>query len=358
MKQPTLSQLAFAAALAALGTTAQAQSSVTIYGITDAGFRTANGLTAASAPSAGNTNAVNSGINTTSRLGYRGREDLGGGLYAMFNLESGINVDTGAPANTTKFFDRASIVGVGAGWGLITLGRQTTLLADAVGPVDPLSSRFASFNPNIGIAALSSHGLAQEYGPAGITTGAYRLDNSLKYTGTFSGVSVRAMHALGEQSGNSAKLSSSGVGLGYASGPVTATLGYQRFKTVAELDLKAYVGGVAAKVGNGRLAITYGNSEANTTATAKTRNKTLGLGGTLPVSANLDLVLTHYRVTRSRTGSNDDGFNRTIAFAEYKLSKRSLVYLEADSTQWKAGYNAAGTKGTGTGLSLGVKHTF
>ncbi len=157
---------------------------------------------------------MNSGINTTSRFGFRGSEDLGGGLKAIFNLESGINLDTGASVSATKLFDRAAIVGLQGDWGTVTAGRQTTVLAEVVSAVDPLGSRFASFNPNVGIAALSAHRLATEFGPAGSTTGAYRLDNSVKYVGRFSDFSVRAMHAFGEQAGNSSNLSSSGLGAG------------------------------------------------------------------------------------------------------------------------------------------------
>jgi len=194
--------------LLALAYAGHAQSSVTLYGVADAGVRYGSGLTAAYAGSADTSTAVNSGINTTSRFGFRGSEDLGGGLKAIFNLESGINLDTGASANATKLFDRAAIVGLQGGWGSVTAGRQTTVLADVVSAVDPLGSRFASFNPNVGIAALSAHRLGAEFGPAGSTTGAYRLDNSVKYVGRLSDFSVRAMHAFGEQAGSSSNLSS------------------------------------------------------------------------------------------------------------------------------------------------------
>ena len=347
-----------ALALLAAGCGAQAQSSVTIYGILDASVRYSDGLDAAYAGSAGSTTMVNSGVNTTSRLGFRGSEDLGGGLAAIFNLESGVNVDSGASANATKYFDRASVVGLRGGFGTLTVGRQTTLLADVVGAVDPLSSRFASFNPNVGIAALSSHRLALEYGPAGSTTGSFRLDNSAKYVGQFGGFSVRAMYALGEQANSSSKLSSTGLGVGYQAGGITTSLAYTEFKTVADLSAKGYLGGVRGKLGSTTLSLTYGKLDAETATTAKTVNKTLGLGATVPLSASLDLVLAHYRLNRTRTGSTDDGFNRTFAYLEYKLSTRSLVYAELDQTAWKNNYQGTGNKSNATGFSLGLKHTF
>lgn len=359
MKQKNISRstLAVLSLLACAGA-ANAQSSVTIYGIADVGLRYTDGLSAANAAVAGSASAVSSGINTTSRLGYRGAEDLGGGLQAVFNFESGLNVDSGTTANASKFFDRASYVGLQASWGTVTLGRQTTVLADAIGPVDPLGVRFASFNPNVGIAALSAHGLGIEYGPSGATTGAYRLDNSVKYLGKFSDFTVRAMHAFGEQSGNASLLSSSGLGLAYQSQAFTATLGYGEFKSAADLTLKGYVGGVSGKLGNSKLSLTYGSHEAQTSLTAKTNNTTLGLGGTVPLTERLDLILTHYIVNRTRTAKADDGFNRSVAFLEYKLSKRTRLYTELDHTNWKDGYQAAGLPGTASGLSLGMVHSF
>ena len=347
-----------ALSLLALACAASAQSNVTLYGIMDAGVRYSSGLDAANAASASTATAVGSGVNNTSRFGLRGAEDLGGGMRATFNLESGLNIDTGANANATKLFDRASYVGLQLDTASVTLGRQTTVLADVVGQVDPLGSRFASFNPNVGIAALSAHRLGIEYGPSGATTGAYRLDNSVKVVGRLSDFTVRAMHALGEQPGAASSLSSSGLGLGYQAGDYTAALGYAQFKSATGLELKGYLGGVAAKLGSSKLSLTYGSHEAETSATAKTRNRTLGLGGTVPLTDSLDLVLAHYRVNRTRTANVSDGFNRTLAFLEYKLSKRTRWYAELDQTHWKSGYQAATVKSTASGISTGLVHTF
>ena len=152
-----------AACTALIGHCAMAQGTdVTLYGVVDLGLRNGSGLTASNAPTAGSSRSLGSGIHTTSRWGLRGSEDLGDGAKALFNLESGLNADTGAPANATKYFDRASWVGLQGSWGTLALGRQTTTLADAISPVDPLAMRFASFNPNIGVTALSQHGLGIE----------------------------------------------------------------------------------------------------------------------------------------------------------------------------------------------------
>jgi predicted porin len=350
-----LGALSACIALALGATSANAQ--VTLYGIVDAGVRYSSGLTAANAASDASTTSVGSGINTTSRFGMRGSEDLGGGLRATFNLESGILVDTGAQANATKLFDRAATVGLQGAFGQVTIGRQTTLLADANSQFDPIRSRFAGFNPNIAIAALSQHRLGIEYGPAGSNAGSFRLDNSIKYSGTFSGLTLRAMHAFGEQSGNTSALSSSGVGASFATGGIALGGAYQRMIAANDLDLKGYLVGATANVAKHQLSVSYAQSTAETTATAETRNKTYGLGGIFAFSAN-NLVLGVYRVDRSRTGQVRDGFDRFIAFWEHNLSKRTALYIEADHTRWRDGYQGAGNKSSATGFSLGAKHSF
>jgi predicted porin len=99
--------LALAAALGATG--AHAQSSVTIYGSLD---QYVNHMRSSSGASM---TTLEDGALLRSRLGFRGQEDLGGGLYARFQLEMGINADNGTQADSTRGFDRQSWVGLGGG---------------------------------------------------------------------------------------------------------------------------------------------------------------------------------------------------------------------------------------------------
>ena len=345
-----------ALSLLAVGGAAQAQqqSTVTVYGIMDAAVRNSDGLSNAFVPAAINTSTISSGVNATSRFGFRGREDIGGGLSAFFRMESGVNLATGAYIVPTKFFDRATVLGLEGGWGTLSLGRQTTMLSDTVIPTDPLSMRFANLNPNIAITTLGAHGLGLEYGPSGTTTSSTRMDNSVKYIASLGGLSARVMHAFGTVS----KHTSSGAGLDYRSGGYIASLAYSTFNTATGLKLDAYVGGLKADVGAGKISLTYGEQEAETTVTSKTRNRVLGIGGTLPLNTATDLILTHYRVSRSQTAKADDGFNRTVAFLEYKLSKHSLLYAELDQTSWENGYQGAGVPSNATGVSFGIQHQF
>lgn len=334
------------------------QGSPTLYGIVDASVRHTSGLTAANAPSAASANGLASGVNSTSRIGFRGREDLGDGLYALLNLETGLNVDTGATANTTKFFDRAAIVGLGGPMGQVTLGRQTNLLADAVSPVDAVGMRFAAFNPNIVTAALSNHGTGVEYGATGSSSGSYRLDNSFKYTGTFGPVTARAMYSLGENAGATAAQHSAGVGLAYRAGAWVVSGAYQRFTSAADLPLRAATLGLAYQAGSVRLAMNTARSEARTSATARTEQRTHSVGATWSPTGTVDLTAAWYRVERERTGTKEDGYSRTMLFAEYKLSRRTKLYAELDRTHWYAGYQGASAKPRATGISSGIVHSF
>ncbi|MDF6681443.1 porin, partial [Escherichia coli] len=117
------------ASLGLFATTAFAQSSVTLYGVADAGIEYLSNVPSAS-PGGSNQVRMTSGNMSTSRWGLRGVEDLGGGLKAIFELESGISFDTGAQNNSTRLFDRSAFVGLGSKYGQLTLGRQTTPMYD------------------------------------------------------------------------------------------------------------------------------------------------------------------------------------------------------------------------------------
>ena len=124
------------AVLAASGA-AMAQSSVTLYGVADAAVTYVNGLD--------NWTGLNSGANKTSRLGFRGVEDLGGGLKANFVLEGGFNLDAGdgksGGATDSGFqFKRQSTVGLAGNFGEVRLGRELTAAYNATARYDVFGS--------------------------------------------------------------------------------------------------------------------------------------------------------------------------------------------------------------------------
>lgn len=355
-----MKQLAVAAGLcAALSAMAQSTTSLALYGIVDVSMRRQTGFTSGYVRSAANTTTIASGVGPTSRWGVRGTEDLGGGLQALFNLESGINVDTGAQANSVTYFDRASVVGLRGAWGTVTAGRQNTLLADSSGVADPIGLRFAGLNPNIQVTSLTGHQLGVEFGATGSTGSSNRVNNSVKYSVPLGPVVARAMYSFGEAAGSASKQNSAGLGLDYIGSALSLTSAYTRFRDANDRELKgANLGASWRALPSLRVMANAGYNRGETSATAVTTNRLLAAGLNYSVSPMVDVIAGYYKVDRSRTALADDGFKRLLAFVEYKFSKRSRIFLELDTTHWKGGYLGAGLKSTSSGMSVGVTHFF
>ena len=107
------------AILAAVTMPVMAQTNVTIYGIVDAGLVRESG-------GANNDTKISSGVASVSRIGFRGNEDLGGGMAALFVLETGYKTDTGEVDTAGTIFNRQAFVGLKSSAGTVTLGRQYT----------------------------------------------------------------------------------------------------------------------------------------------------------------------------------------------------------------------------------------
>ena len=157
-------------ALAASSSLAQ---SVTLYGVMDVAVEH---VTNTGASGAGQTRMPSLTGTVPSRLGFRGSEDLGDGLRAVFTLEMGLAPNSGVLNQGGRVFGRQSFVGLAGPWGSVTLGRQYTMLFWSLLEADTLG-------PNI-------HGLASfdSYIPNA------RADNSMAYRGTFSGFTAGATY--------------------------------------------------------------------------------------------------------------------------------------------------------------------
>jgi predicted porin len=217
-RKKTVCALAALAALGAVSGTARAQSSITLYGVGDLGVRYVHN------EGAGSVRSLSSGNNSTSRIGFRGLEDLGGGLYAAFNLEAGISADTGSSVSATQFFDRASHASIGSRTlGEVRLGRDYV----------PTYSNWVRFDPfsNVGAAGVGNLISATPAGPVRSAFGAgqntlVRSNNSLQYLlpSNLGGLEGSVMVAAGE-GGTAANGQHKLVAarLGYAAGPVVVS---------------------------------------------------------------------------------------------------------------------------------------
>jgi predicted porin len=184
------------AAVGAFAGAAQAQSSVTVYGILDVGFQgvTTRGPLSSSSSQNTNTNITRfsgEGSETTSRLGFRGTEDLGGGTSAFFTVEFGLSpTDATLSGNTGNgLFNRQTFVGIGQkGIGQAAIGTQYTPVHMAVGRTDP-----GQQNNMIGSAIYTTN--ASQGSGQTATSYTVRYNNALTLqTDRFAGLQVNAIY--------------------------------------------------------------------------------------------------------------------------------------------------------------------
>ncbi|WP_199541348.1 porin [Paraburkholderia kururiensis] len=216
-------RLIAAGALGMFAAAAHAESSVTIYGIYDAGLRY---LHEANAAGQSSVSMGSNGTSTPNRLGFKGVEELGGGLSAHFNLETGWNAGNGALESTTgspitgnrALFQRLAIVGIShVRWGTIDLGQNYSVGWRTSYDYDPFNYRYPTIDPVSAIVPGSS--VSQ-------VTAGVRFHNDVQYTGVFGPITVRAEHAFGNVAGAVTANTATAGSLAYKSGPLVIAGSY------------------------------------------------------------------------------------------------------------------------------------
>lgn len=308
------------AALAFVGAAA-AQSSLNLYGVADVYVGKTKGAKAA---------AADGGIGQ-SRLGFKGTEDLGGGLAATFNFEQGLNLGNGASDAVT--FGRQANVGFTGGFGTIKVGRSTTALDDIHGAAN---SGFDS--------GLSATNGVWDNGGMGYTG---RLNAQLYYaTPEMAGFSGAISTQL---SGNTGGNPTTSANLKYNAGPIYVGAGYEyqkATKTKIALVNASYDLGMAKLLGSYRYT-----KDGVFGANLGMEGDEYQVGVDVPLSSALTLSAGY------AYGRAQNGFLRTKATGYgialgYSLSKRTLVY---------GGYRAASGKitvGDTSLMAVGVNHSF
>jgi predicted porin len=201
---------------------------VTLYGVGDAGVVYNNGS------SEGATVRLDSGIESGSRLGVKGVEDLSNGMRALFVLEQGFGLDSGASTQGGRVFGRQAWVGLDSNFGTVTLGRQYTPIYNAYGIIDPFGNNTAGdINTLFG---QDDEFLSRDF----------RMDNTITYKtpAHLGGFNASLAYGFGEQAGNSAMQRQMGVSMGYVNGPVTAIYAYHQANN-ENLEFDADTGDVA-----------------------------------------------------------------------------------------------------------------
>ena len=348
-----------AAVLACAGGTARAQSTVTMFGLLDAGLVRESG--GASGPST----RVSSGVANGSRLGFKGSEALGGGWSALFMLEAGIQLDTGMASQGGILFGRQSYVGLASPFGSVTVGRQYTPHFDTLALADPFSSG------QVGDAKNLVPGTGDAY---------TRMTKAIKYaSGVHGGVSAELAWAPGESAGSDSTGRQFGGALGYAAGGLNLRLGYHYRNTDtpsmrrggarnALLAATYSFGAVKAHLGYGvdkgagsDAPRNPGNPYALASPPAGSLDSTDLLLGVTASSGPHTLMASWIRKD-DRTALDLDA--RQFALGHrYALSRRTDTYvaLSRITNRNGAGYTAGNASEAGTGsraVSAGIRHQF
>lgn len=345
------------AVLAASGA-AMAQSSVTLYGLADIGVGsvkstdTTGGITTSTRQS-----KVDSGGFYTSRLGFKGSEDLGGGLKAEFLLEGAIGLDTG----TFSGFNRQSWVGLSGGFGKVQLGKMWS----------PYDNTLFDANDTFTSSRASSYAVFAPYED--------NAGNTIYYTSpTFGGITGSLAYTLGEdKTATNSASSITSMSLNYVAGPIVAGIAYQveNDKNPAAgtpfTDLStvlAALGVPTSKVqytlingsydlGAAKLIAGYNNVKFSSSSLASdVKSNAFNLGVEVPLSSSLVLG-AGYAQNKYKSGGTDAAKVTGYSFAaKYALSKRTFVYGAATNTKSELTGTPEGSKTTL--FALGVQHAF
>jgi predicted porin len=325
-------------ALAVLASTgaAMAQSSVTIYGRADVAVGGQKALVSGTQNQASVSTVYNGGL-TGSRLGFRGTEDLGGGLKANFQLEQRFSMATGDLSGV--FFNGASTVGLSGDFGQVRVGRMTTVLDDLRGLAFSSNVFDSSFTP-------ASNGV---FGSGGDFTSRFR--NMLRYdmtskAGVYGGVNYAFEQAADK--GNTL----AGFMVGYRAGPLNVALGTQNEKTVNEYMT------LSGSYNMGVASVSAGYNTRKSVATTNTgKDNEFTIGVNVPVGkVNLSAGYASSE-TKNAAGVNSAEASGFGLGATYSLSKRTRVY---------AGYRTHEVKNLLTNLktadtqyyAAGIRHDF
>jgi predicted porin len=348
-----------AAALAALlGAALPAQAQVTVFGLLDVG------VNRVSASGAGSLSRLEADGNTSSRLGFRGTEDLGDGLQANFWIEAAVSPDTGVGGATSTnnkdsvntgglTWGRRATVGLRSGWGELRLGRDY---------VPTFSNLTTSMHP-FGTNGVGSSGLL--FYP--VNTGGTTVRTNVRASNSFgyfipdnaAGVYGTVMIAWGEQqSGAPTEKDGNyqGLRLGWRNERwnVAAATGKTRYATG---DYTQSNVGANVKLGDVRLMALWGENKIGST---RTRAQMIGTQWQISAPGELRLAYTRLQAR----GVASDANHIAVGYM-HELSKRTALYAnwaridnEGTGTRFNVGLAPTTPGGNSSGFDLGLLHRF
>ncbi|HEY4316764.1 MAG TPA: porin [Herbaspirillum sp.] len=343
---------AAATSLLLAGNAAAQTTNVTVYGIIDAGPEIINNA----GPNGNSLQRISSGNLTGSRIGFRGVEDLGGGLSAIFTLENGLDVSTGMALQGGRMFGRQAFVGLQGNWGSLLVGRQNSLQLDWMSKYNTMDN--ATWSSKVHDASFSD-----------------RLDNAVKYTVKVADpVEISTYYSTGYDSTKGGEVAGSskagrqyGLGSQYNNGML---------RLAAVYDSK---NGLTAAKSNDTdrhltLAARYRITPSveamggylfrkQDTANVVTRTDMYWVGAAWQITGPFQFSASYYHTNLKHS---DQDPSSIITLLKYTLSKRTDLYLinsyvmnRGGSTLGVNGFDSDITDGHNQfGTMFGIRHTF
>jgi len=374
------------AAMGAFAGTAQAQSSVTVYGILDMSYASTNQKSSAAAP----VDVTTSGLNisqalSSSRLGFRGVEDLGGGLTAGFQIEANLAANpgtTGSNSATAFQFGRHQFVTLESKTaGRVLLGKTDAIVKQIMDSYDAgFSNNLTGAYDGMGTSLSDIDGSSNVIGN--------RRDSVLRYTSpSLAGVNLTAgymKNTLKSETNSVATVDTednTGYELGarFAQGKISAGLGYRSAKS--QNMAVAAVAAVPATPTTGTVAVAAANTVTNSWATGlsydagpvigylqyfnqaikneltstEVKENAFALGLRAPLGA-ATLFASYTTGGKTSAANIDSKMTGYQAGGLYALSKRTDLYALYGASKMKA--DNVANESTGQGMALGIRHTF
>jgi predicted porin len=333
------------AVAASFASVAHAQSSVTLYGLLDAGLTYTSNV-------AGNSKwAAGSGGINQSMFGLRGSEDLGNGLKAIFTLESGFGINNGSLGNNGGLFNRQAFVGLSsAQYGTVTLGRQYDASQDYLAPLTATGSWGGTF-------------FAHPYNNDNLNTnGGQSVNNSIKYSSAnYAGFTFGGTYGFSNQAGAFADNRQYSVGAAYqfqglrlgaayaqqnnpaanTSGASDGVLANAGGVMTGNFRQREFGGAASYSFGPATVGAAFTQSRVDNLVGAEVAGQRPGRSNNYEVNGKYNLTPAMalgvaYTFTDSRGyGTNGDGSEMKTRYhqiglqADYSLSRRTDVYAQA-----------------------------
>jgi len=334
------------AVLSLLAGAASAQSSVTVYGLVDLAVTKGNGGTAPNSGANGTSKAWLMKQSTSSRLGFRGNEDMGGGLSAQFQIEHRFTPDDGGAA-TPFWAGRSYVQLTSASAGSVYLGREYTPAFHPAVKTDPFGwNGVGQAGQTMWATYASPQNVAGALGISGV-----RTSNTVGYKSPkFAGLSAQVAMGLGE----GVVGRDFGFNVEYGAGPIYAAIGYEKMTGVGSLAASSAANGNSLvnlafhyTFGPVTPRVYFAQSKVNVGTASPSTDKYFMVGATASVGGG---VVKAFYGRLNPQGSNNDSDKVGLGYDHF-LSKRTNLYLDG-------GFARADLKTKNNVFALGVKHTF